>query len=195
MLKNAGMSINSAINKLIRIRKGFTLIEILTTVIIIGVLASAAVPIGQLMIIRQQEGILKEALSTTRKALDEFYKDYQSYPASFIELKGEAPPNFTVCYMREAPPVNPFTGSQYDWTIVVSGVTEYNYEGCYETDCYAFIQHNALVFQNEQDANPGNPLHGQAKCCPNCTGYWGIWDIKYPREDRLAINETLYKDW
>ncbi len=99
MLKNAGMSINSAINKLIRIRKGFTLIEILTTVIIIGVLASAAVPIGQLMIIRQQEGILKEALSTTRKALDEFYKDYQSYPASFIELKGEAPPNFTVCYM------------------------------------------------------------------------------------------------
>ncbi|HOT75990.1 MAG TPA: prepilin-type N-terminal cleavage/methylation domain-containing protein, partial [Candidatus Wallbacteria bacterium] len=33
-------------------RGGFTLIEILTTIVIIGVLATAAVPIGQLMIIR-----------------------------------------------------------------------------------------------------------------------------------------------
>ena len=183
-----------------KLKSGFTLVEILTTVVIMGVLATAAVPIGQLMIIRQQEDILKDSLSSTRKALDEFYKDYQSYPASFIELRGEAPPNFSVCYMREAPPVNPFSGNQYDWTIVVSGITEYNstydaatksYLGreCYETSYYDFAKHNAKVFQNEQ-------TNGQAKCDhPNCVGYWGIWDIKYPRDDRLAINETLYKDW
>lgn len=174
---------------------GFTLIEILTTIVIIGVLATAAVPIGQLMIIRQQEKLLKEVLAETRRALDQFYEHYRSYPASFMELRGLAPPNFTIAYLRDAPPVNPFTGDQYDWTVVVSGVTEYNDFGCYETDCLSLIDHNRKVFQNEADTNPGNPLAGKAKCCDACTGYWGIWDIRYPRDDRLAINETLYKDW
>lgn len=182
-------------------RGGFTLIEILTTIVIIGVLATAAVPIGQLMIIRQQEKLLKEALSETRRALDQFYEHYKTFPASFMELRGLAPPNFTVSYLRDAPPVNPFTGDQYDWVIVTSGVTEYNDFGCYETGCHEFIDHNRRVFQNEADLdpsgnpNPANPLAGKAKCCDSCTGYWGIWDIKYPRDDRLAINETLYKDW
>ena len=180
---------------------GFTLIEILTTIVIIGVLATAAVPIGQLMIIRQQEKLLKEALSDTRRALDQFYDHYKTYPASFSELRGLAEPNFTIAYLRDAPPINPFTGNQYDWAIVVSGVTEYGgapgfeSSGCYETDCIDFINHNRKVYQNEIDTNPGNPLHGSARCCAECTGYWGIWDIKYPRDDRLAINETLYKDW
>lgn len=180
---------------------GFTLIEILTTIVIIGVLATAAVPIGQLMIIRQQEKLLREALSETRRALDQFYEHYRSYPASFMELRGLAPPNFTIAYLRDAPPVNPFTGDQYDWTVVVSGVTEYNDFGCYETDCLSLIDHNRKVFQNEADVdalgnpNPANPLAGKAKCSADCTGYWGIWDIRYPRDDRLAINETLYKDW
>lgn len=183
-------------------RRGFTLIEILTTIVIIGVLATAAVPIGQLMIIRQQEKLLKEALADTRRALDQFYEHYKTYPASFSELRGLAEPNFTIAYLRDAPPINPFTGNQYDWVIVVSGVTEYggapDFEssGCYETDCLDFINHNRKVYQNDVDkGNSANPLSGQAKCCAECTGYWGIWDIKYPRDDRLAINETLYKDW
>lgn len=172
-------------------RRGFTLVEILTTVVIVGVLATAAIPIGQLMIIRQQESALKQSLSEVRKALDRFFVDYKTYPASFRELRGDAPPNFNVCYMREAPPLNPFTGDQYDWAVVTTGTTEYNKEGCYETDCSAFMAHNAAVFQNEQSSN------GALVSCgvPGCKGYWGIWDIRYPREDRLAINETLYKDW
>jgi len=242
---------------------GFTLIEILTTVVIIGVLATAAVPIGQLMIIRQQESNLKLALAETRKAIDRFNADFRTYPASFIELRGAAEnSNFTVSYMRNAPPMNPFTGDSYDWLIVTSGTTEYNPEGgCYETDIAYFTAHNVEVFQFEQrmltilqtkvqsevpaiaaqkiaegktpeqanlEANLdalnialgrdgiGNarPERIQAEqqaidelkpsfkyFIPGPAGdrenvyYWGIWDIKYPREDRIAINETLYKDW
>ncbi len=261
------------------IRKtGFTLIEILTTVVIIGVLATAAMPLGQLMIIRQQESNLKQALSETRKAIDRFYADFKTYPASFIELRGAAEnSNFTVSYMRNAPPVNPFTGDSYDWVVVTSGTTEYNPNGswtefrngadetkfgCYETDIAYFTAHNVEVFQFEQlmiqklqalvqlttvpaltaqkiaegktseqanaEANidalnlalarDGNgkvsPERIQAEQDainalkfsfkyfipgpagdPNNVYYWGIWDIKYPREDRIAINETLYKDW
>ena len=184
------------IDKMVLNATGFTLIEIMTTMIIVGVLATAAVPIGQMMIIRQQEAILKQSLNDTRKALDRFYKDYGSYPMSFRELRGDAPPNFSVCYLRDAPPVNPFTGDSQDWVLITTGVTEYNSVGCYETECKYFNAHNIKVYQNEiLPPDPGNPLAGKQKCSENCTGYWGIWDIRYPREDRLAINETLYKDW
>lgn len=256
-----------------RERRGFTLVEILTTVVIVGVLATAAVPIGQLMIIRQQEASLRQALTETRKAIDRFFNDYRTYPSSFTELRGEAiNSNFTVCYLRDAPPLNPFTGDSSDWVIVTSGITEYTRDSCYETECRFFIAHNVQVFQfmkilqdrltfllqndplglqvnsdivtlqNQKiaDGKPADQAYNEAwkeiwevanlaekqpinkyydyryqaeeyaimnfnpspkyfipgpPADPTNVYYWGIWDIRYPREDRIAINETLYKDW
>jgi prepilin-type N-terminal cleavage/methylation domain-containing protein len=185
-LLHAQFTLNSSNNK------GFTLIEILTTVVIIGILCAMAVPIGQLMIIREQEQNLKDTLTKTREAIDKFHKYYGHYPVFWAELRGESPPTYTITFMREAPPINPFTGDRFDWLVETSGITEWNAVGLYSVELRNLMEHNRHVA--EQVASTGltrcNWPSGIA-----CVGYWGIWNIRYPREDRVAINDTFYLDW
>jgi prepilin-type N-terminal cleavage/methylation domain-containing protein len=170
-------------------RKGFTLIEILTTVVIIGILFSLAVPIGQLILLREQERSLKETLYETRKAIDKFYKYYGHYPVFWAELRGEAPPAYSITCLADAPPMNPFTGDPMDWMVETSGITEYNGVGLYRTRAVDLKAHNLKVADNAETT-------GVESCGePGCVGYWGIWNIRYPREDRIAINDTFYSDW
>jgi general secretion pathway protein G len=49
---------------------GFTLIEMLVVLTIVGILASAAVPLHALLLRRTQESALREALRTLRTAID-----------------------------------------------------------------------------------------------------------------------------
>lgn len=51
---------------------GFTLIEMLVTVALVGILASVMVPIAQLEIQRNKEAQLRKGLDTIRDAIDEF---------------------------------------------------------------------------------------------------------------------------
>lgn len=170
-------------------RRGFTLIEILTTVVIIGILCAMAVPIGQIMLIREQEKNLRETLYATREALDKFHEYYGHYPVFWGELKGESPPNYTITFLQDAPPQNPLTGDANDWLIETSGITEWNAVGLHQCRVEDLIRHNRRVAETE--------IQTGVRTCgePGCTGYWGIWNIRYPREDRVAINDTFYSDW
>ena len=88
---------------------GFSLIELLVVVTIIGILAAAAMVGVRNAIRKAQETALKDNLFTMRKAIDNYYADKQKYPASLEELV----PN----YIRKIPP-DPILKAE-DWDIIM----------------------------------------------------------------------------
>ena len=90
-------------------RGGFTLIEILIVVSIIGILVSIAVPIYQKSILRARESILRNNLFTIRTVLDEFTYDKAKAPQTLQDLVTEG-------YLREVP-LDPMTGTNQSWKI------------------------------------------------------------------------------
>ena len=69
-----------------RSQAGFSLIELLVVVTIIGLLAGIAMVQVKYAIRKAQEAALKENLHSMRTAIDNFYADKQRYPANLEEL-------------------------------------------------------------------------------------------------------------
>jgi general secretion pathway protein G len=90
-------------------KRGFTLIEILIVVSIIGILVSIAVPIYQKSILRTRESVLRNNLFTIRTVLDEYTYDKQKAPQTLQDLVSEG-------YLR-AIPMDPMLGDNTSWKI------------------------------------------------------------------------------
>jgi general secretion pathway protein G len=90
-------------------RGGFTLIEMLIVVSIIGIIVSMAVPIYQKSILRTKESVLRNNLYTIRTQLDEYTYDKQKAPQALEDLVTEG-------YLLHVP-VDPMTGSDRSWKI------------------------------------------------------------------------------
>lgn len=56
--------------------KGFSLVEMLVSLTILGILASVTIPYAEVVIRRQQEAELRQSLRTIRTAIDEFHRDW-----------------------------------------------------------------------------------------------------------------------
>jgi general secretion pathway protein G len=90
-------------------QKGFTLIELIIVVTIIGILAGLAIVNVRFAQRKAREAALMDNLATMRKAIDNFYADKQRYPSDLNELA----PN----YIRSIPK-DPIT-KQADWEVVM----------------------------------------------------------------------------
>jgi prepilin-type N-terminal cleavage/methylation domain-containing protein len=71
---------------MIRARKGFTLIELLVVVVIIGILASIAIPKFQHTKGKANVSAMKSDLRNLMSAQEAYYYDYQVYASSMSQL-------------------------------------------------------------------------------------------------------------
>ncbi len=97
-------------------KKGYTLVELMSVVAIVGILVTLAIPTFQQSALKAREAALKQNLFTMRAVIDQYYADVGNYPPSLEEL-------VEAKYIREIP-VDPFTKSQTTWTAIYEDQTE-----------------------------------------------------------------------
>lgn len=112
------------------LQRGFTLIELIVVVTIVGILASLALVNVRTAQRKAREAALRDNLFNMRKAIDNFYADKQRYPADLNELV----PN----YIRRIPK-DPIT-MQEDWETVMDDPMSLDGEMSAETDPNAMTQ-------------------------------------------------------
>jgi len=91
-------------------KRGFTLIELMIVMTIIGILVSIAQPNFQKAIIRAKETSLRKTLFVLRDVIDQYYADHGTYPETLETLVEEH-------YIR-AVPEDPFTRSKTSWIVI-----------------------------------------------------------------------------
>ncbi len=88
---------------------GFTLLELLIVMTVIGILATIAIPSLIQYPIRAKEAVLKNNLKEIRDNLEKFYADKGRYPAALEELSPK--------YLKILP-MDPFMKNNTSWVAI-----------------------------------------------------------------------------
>ncbi len=94
--------------------QGFTLLELMIVVSIVGILATIAAPTYQNSVVKAREAVLRQDLFTLRDVLDQHRADQGKYPPSLQTLVSAG-------YLR-AIPKDPFTQSETTWQEMTDAV-------------------------------------------------------------------------
>lgn len=98
------------------VRRGFTLIELIIVVSIIGILLAVAIPVYRIHLLHAHEAVLKQDLDTMRKAIDQYTYDKNKAPQALSDLVDAG-------YIRVVPK-DPFTDSAETWQPVQEDVMQ-----------------------------------------------------------------------
>ena len=95
-------------------QRGFTLLELMIVMAIMGILITIAQPSLKQSIVRAKEAVLREDLFQIRDALDQYNADNGKYPAQLTDLVNQSEKSKS--YLRGLPK-DPFTGAA-DWITI-----------------------------------------------------------------------------
>ena len=94
---------------------GFTLLELLVVMTIVGILAAIAVPALRDSPQRAREAALREDLFTMRSVIDQYHGDKGAYPPDLQTLVSSG-------YLRKIP-IDPMTKSADSWVVALEEIT------------------------------------------------------------------------
>ena len=92
--------------------RGFTLIEMMVVMVVIGTLLTIAVPRYLRSLERSKEAVLKQDLAALRESIDKFYGDTGKFPETLATLVEKR-------YLRGIP-VDPIAKSADKWVILLA---------------------------------------------------------------------------
>lgn len=137
--------------------RGFTLVELIIVVAIIGILATIAVPAMQDAPTRAREAVIKADLYQMRSCIDQYLADKGVYPESLVALQEAG-------YLRRIP-ADPFTGETEGVWLELSA--------------------------EPSDIEDLEPIEDDLM--PE--GGFGIIDVKYADDTRVALDGSLISEW
>ena len=95
---------------------GFTVIELMVVLTIIGILSAIGVNLHRKGIIKAKEAVLKEDLFQIRNSLEQYYADKSKYPSDLQTLVDDG-------YLRKIP-IDPMTKSADTWDVIYEEPTD-----------------------------------------------------------------------
>lgn len=107
-----------------RLRRAFTLIELLIVIIVVSVLAAIAIPKAANSARRSKEATLRQTLSQLRNAQMMFFQFYEAYPNDLEDLTDINPPSKVWTNDENS---EPFGSRQYQGPLLQQGTLQSNH--------------------------------------------------------------------